>query len=43
VDDLDVEGMKILNLILKKGGLSHPSWLRKGLLEALWHNWSELS
>jgi hypothetical protein len=39
VDDLDVDGMKILNLILKKGGGSYPSWSRKGPLEALWHNW----
>ena len=26
VDDLDVDGMTILNLILKKGDGSHPSW-----------------
>jgi hypothetical protein len=35
VDDLDVDGIKILNLILKKGGGTHPSWSRKGPLEAL--------
>jgi hypothetical protein len=39
MDDLDVDGMKILNLILKSGGGTHPSWSRKGPLEALWHNW----
>jgi len=39
VDDLDVDGMKKLNLILKKSGESHPSLSRQGPLEGLWQNW----